>query len=196
MEFRKTKLNDCYEIVPDRFGDSRGYFTPYYIKENMEKEGLDKIFGEIVQCNRSLSSKGTLRGLHFQLDPYCQSKVVEVISGKAIDVVVDCRTNSSTFGQNTWVLLDPIVGNQLLVPKGFAHGFLAIEDNTLFQYLVDNKYAPKYEDGITWNDEELGINWNEWFKKYNIDKPLLSDKDLKMDTLSLKLKKGNIKFKR
>ena len=84
----------------------------------------------------------------------------------------------------------------MLVPKGFAHGFIALEDNTLFQYLVDNKYAPKFEDGITWNDPELGINWQAWFDEYGIDNPLLSDKDLKHDTLSLKLKKNEIGFRR
>jgi len=196
MEFKKTNLNDCYEIIPDKFGDSRGYFSPYFIKENMTKEGLDKVFGEVVQCNRSLSSKGTIRGLHYQLDPYCQAKIVEVLTGKAIDVVVDCRLDSPTFGQFTYVVLDPERSNQLLVPKGFAHGFIALEDNTLFQYLVDNKYAPKFEDGITWNDPELGIDWQAWFDEYGIENPLLSEKDLKHDTLSLKLKKNEIGFKR
>lgn len=196
MEFKKTNLNDCYEIIPDRFGDERGYFSPYFIKEQLINIELDNVFKEVVQANRSMSSKGTIRGLHYQLYPFSQAKIVEVINGKAIDVAVDLRTDSSTFGDYTYAILDSKKGNQLLIPRGFAHGFVALEDNTIFQYLVDNVYAPKFEDGIAWNDPLLKINWQEWFNKYGIEKPLLSEKDLKHDTLSEKIKKKEIKFKR
>ena len=196
MEIKETNLNDCYEIIPDKFGDERGYFIPYFIKKNIVNYGLEEVFKEVVQGNRSMSAKGTIRGLHYQLYPFTQAKIVEVISGKAIDVVVDLRTDSSTFGDYTYVILDPKKRNQLLVPRGFAHGFVALEDNTIFQYLVDNEYAPKFEDGITWNDPLLKINWQAWFDEYGIEKPLLSEKDLKHDTLYEKVKKKEIKFKR
>lgn len=196
MEIKKTNLNDCYEIFPDKFGDERGYFSPYFIKANLFNSGLDNIFGEVVQANRSKSAKGTIRGLHYQLFPFTQAKIVEVINGKAIDVVVDLRTDSPTFGDYTYAILDSKKANQLLVPRGFAHGFVALEDDTIFQYLVDNVYAPNFEDGITWNDPLLNINWQEWFDEYGIDKPLLSEKDLKHDTLSEKVKKKEISFKR
>ncbi len=188
---KSTGLEDCYEIYPQKFLDGK---VNVYNQSIFGEDGLP--FDKVVQCNRSMSSKGTIRGLHYQLDPFCQAKIVEVIQGKAIDVVVDCRTNSSSFGKYTSVVLDPKQANQLFVPRGYAHGFIALEDNTVFQYLVDNKYAPKYEDGITWDDAELGIPWAEMFEEYGITEPLLSEKDLKHDTLSLKLKKNEIQFRK
>lgn len=189
MELIETELKDCYIIKPSVFGDERGYFSPYFnAKELREKGGK---FGEIIpQLNRSLSSKGVVRGLHFQKDPYCQAKIVEVLTGSAIDVVVDIREGSPTYGKHTAVLLKPydskdgMSGRQLLVPRGFAHGFISLEDNTLFQYIIDNEYAPKYEGGILWNDPELGIDWEGMFDEYGIDEPLTSDKDGKHLTLS------------
>ena len=154
----------------------------------MDKNGL--WFDGVVQCNRSKSAKGVVRGLHFQKDPKCQTKLVEVIQGAAIDVVVDIREGSPTYGKHTAVLLKPYdsrdeeSGRQLYVPRGFAHGFVSLEDNTIFQYLIDNDYAPEMEAGILWNDPELGIDWDGMFKKYNIDKPLTSEKDGKHLTLS------------
>ena len=190
-KFKSTPLEDCFEIYPTKSIDGR---LKVYDQKFFGEDGLP--FDKVVQCNRRMSSKGTIRGLHYQLDPFCQAKIVEVIQGKAIDVVVDCRTNSSSFGKYTSVVLDPKEANQLFVPRGFAHGFIALEDNTVFQYLVDNKYAPKYEDGITWDDPELEIPWDSMFKEYGIEEPLLSEKDLKHDTLSLKLKKNEIKFRK
>lgn len=189
MELIETELKDCYIIKPSVFGDERGYFSPYFnAKELREKGGK---FGEVIpQLNRSLSSKGVVRGLHFQKDPYCQAKIVEVLTGSAIDVVVDIREGSPTYGKHTAVLLKPydskdgMSGRQLLVPRGFAHGFISLEDNTLFQYIIDNEYAPKYEGGILWNDPELGIDWEGMFDEYGIDEPLTSDKDGKHLTLS------------
>ena len=178
-----TELKDCYILEPNLFGDERGYFSPFFIQSEMEKEGL--FFDGVVQCNRSKSAKGVVRGLHFQKNPKCQTKIVEVIQGSAIDVVVDIREGSPTYGKHTAVLLKPYdandeeSGRQLYVPRGFAHGFISLEDNTIFQYLIDNDYAPDHEGGIYWNDPELGIDWDGMFKKYGIDKPITSEKDAK-----------------
>ena len=178
-----TELKDCYILEPSVFGDERGYFSPFFIQKEMDKEEI-KFYG-VVQCNRSKSAKGVVRGLHFQKDPKCQTKLVEVIQGSAIDVVVDIREGSPTYGKHTAVLLKPYdandkeSGRQLYVPRGFAHGFISLEDNTIFQYLIDNDYAPDYEGGIYWNDPELGIDWEGMFKKYGIDKPITSEKDTK-----------------
>ena len=178
-----TELKDCYILEPSVFGDERGYFSPFFIQNEIDKEGL--FFDGVVQCNRSKSAKGVVRGLHFQKDPKCQTKLVEVIQGSAIDVVVDIREGSPTYGKHTAVLLKPYdandkeSGRQLYVPRGFAHGFISLEDNTIFQYLIDNDYAPDYEGGIYWNDPELVIDWEGMFKKYGIDKPITSEKDTK-----------------
>ena len=174
-----TELNDCYIIEPSVFGDNRGYFSPYFIQKDFDELGFERV----VQTNRSKSGKGVLRGLHFQKEPMTQAKIVEVISGAAIDVVVDMRVESSTYGKSTAVLLTPYdkdkenSGRQLFVPRGFAHGFLSLEDNTVFQYLIDNDYAPSHEGGIFWNDPYLGIDWEGMMKKYDIKEPLLSEKD-------------------
>ena len=146
VKVTKTNLQDCYILEPDRFGDDRGYFSPYFIQKDLDKLGIK--FEGVVQANRSKSSKGVVRGLHFQKDPKCQTKIVEVISGKAIDVVVDIREGSPTYGKSTAVLLTPDNNRQLYVPRGFAHGFISLEDNTIFQYLIDNDYAPDMEGGI------------------------------------------------
>ena len=178
----ETNLQDCYILEPDRFGDDRGYFSPYFIQEDLDKLGIK--FERVVQANRSKSSKGVVRGLHFQKDPKCQAKIVEVINGAAIDVVVDIREGSPTYGQHTSVLLTPDNNRQLFVPRGYAHGFISLEDNTIFQYLIDNDYAPKMEGGILWNDPELGIDWEGMLREYGIDEPLTSEKDAKHLTLS------------
>ena len=177
-----TNLQDCYILEPDRFGDDRGYFSPYFIQKDLNNLGIK--FENVVQANRSKSTKGVVRGLHFQKDPKCQAKIVEVISGKAIDVVVDIREGSPTYGMSTSVLLTPDNNRQLFVPRGFAHGFISLEDNTIFQYLIDNDYAPDMEGGIYWNDPDLGIDWEGMFKEYGIDTPLTSDKDSKHLTLA------------
>ena len=184
-----TNLEDCYILEPDRFGDDRGYFSPYFIQNDLEK--LDIKFEKVVQSNRSKSSKGVVRGLHFQEDPKCQAKIVEVIKGAAIDVVVDIREGSPTYGMSTSVLLTPDNNRQLFVPRGFAHGFVSLEDDTIFQYLIDNDYAPNMEGGILWNDSDLGIDWQEMFEKYDIKNPNLSEKD----KVRKKLKETDIHFK-
>lgn len=191
----ETNLKDCYIIKPDVYGDDRGYFCPFYKLEDLKELGIN--FDGVVQANRSKSSKGVLRGLHFQADPKCQAKLVEVVSGSAIDVVVDIRDGSPTYGKYTSVLLkpydskDPESGNQLFVPRGFAHGFISLEDDTIFQYLIDNDFSHEHEGGILWNDPELGIPWDKMFEDNDITEPLLSDKDQIHPTLS----KNSIHFK-
>ena len=184
-----TGLEDCFILEPDRFGDDRGYFSPYFIQKDLNELGIK--FERVVQANRSKSSKGVVRGLHFQKDPKCQAKIVEVISGAAIDVVVDIREGSPSYGKSVSVLLTPDNNRQLFVPRGFAHGFVSLEDNTIFQYLIDNDYAPSMEAGIYWNDPDLGIDWEGMFMEYGIDNPLTSEKD----SNHLTLKKSPSYFK-
>jgi len=136
----------------------------------------------VVQGARSMSGKGIVRGLHFQKDPLAQSKLVECLSGGVLDVVVDIRKDSPTYMKWTSVHLTPENGRQLFIPRGFAHGFVSLKDDTLFQYLVDNDYSPSHEDGILWNDPKININWE--FDKYDIDNPLLSEKDNNRKPLS------------
>ena len=175
----KTNLEDCYIIEENRFGDDRGYFT------SVTTAQLNELgFKKFHQKSESLSAKGTVRGLHFQKDPYCQAKVVCCTKGKVLDVVVDIRKDSPTYKQYTYVELTPENGRMLYVPRGYAHGFIALEDDTTFNYMVDNKYYPRLDGGIPWNDPEINIPWDDIFKKYGIDKPLLSDKDQKHKSLS------------
>ena len=178
METIKTDLLDCYILEPKRFGDERGYF------ESITEEELRNLgFNKIYQVSNSLSGKGIVRGLHFQKNPYCQAKVVRCHRGAVLDVVVDIRKDSKTYGKWISVELTPENGRLLYVPRGFAHGFVSLTDDTLFEYYVDNKYMPRLEDGILWNDHDIGINWKEIFKKYKIEEPILSDKDKERKTL-------------
>lgn len=180
MKKIETNLKDCYVLEPDKFGDERGYYSPFFIEENNVKNGLT--LKTIAQGARSMSAKGILRGLHFQEDPLCQAKLVECISGEVLDVVVDLRKDSPTYKKWFSIHLTPENGKQLFVPRGFAHGFVSLKDNTLFQYLVDNDYKPSHEDGILWNDPELGIDWE--LEKNGIEEPLLSPKDAVRQKLS------------
>ncbi len=182
MKKIETELKDCYILEPDKFGDERGYFSPYFIQKNLEELG----FQRVVQTNRSKSAKGVIRG------PKCQAKIVEVIKGSAIDVVVDIRKDSETYGKYTAVKLTEDNNRQLFVPRGFAHGFVSLEDDTIFQYIVDNDYAPKLEAGILWNDEELGIDWQKIMQENGIEEPILSEKDQHHPTL----KENPVIFKR
>ena len=178
MKKIETNLLDCYILEPQRFGDERGYF------ESITKEQLHELgFNEVFQVSNSKSGKGIVRGLHFQKDPYCQAKVVRCHRGAVLDVVVDMRKDSETYGKWTSVELTPENGRMLYVPRGFAHGFVALKDDTLFEYYVDNKYMPRMEGGILWNDSKLGINWDEIFKIYDIKTPVLSQKDKDRCTL-------------
>lgn len=178
MEKIETNLKDCYILEPKRFGDNRGYFSSI-TKEDLEELG----FKGVYQKSESKSTKGTVRGLHFQKDPYCQAKVVYCTNGAVLDVVVDMRKDSPTYGKYTSVLLTPENGKMLYVPRGFAHGFVALTDDAVFNYFVDNKYMPRMEGGIAWDDKNVGIPWEDTFKEYSIESPLLSAKDSNRCTL-------------
>ncbi len=180
MKKIETNLNDCYILEPTQFGDARGYYSPVYIDSELAELG----FQGIKQVSRSKSSKGILRGMHFQRGDFAQAKIVEVMYGSVIDVVVDMRPESPSYRQWTSALLTPDNNRQLYIPRGFAHGFLSLEEDTIFQYFVDNTYAPDQEDGIAWDDPDVEIDWQTIFREYNIDKPMLSEKDQHRHTLT------------
>jgi dTDP-4-dehydrorhamnose 3,5-epimerase len=169
MEFRKTDIEGLIEIFPKTFSDERGYFLETYHKTLFEANGIPFDF---VQDNQSFSTKGVLRGLHFQKEPFAQGKLVRVIKGKAMDVAVDLRPNSPTFGQHRKFILDDERQNMVYVPEGFAHGFVALED-CIFTYKCTNIYNKISESGIIWNDKTLNIDWE-------IENPNVSDKDLEL----------------
>ncbi len=156
MKFIETKISDLIIIEPTVFGDARGYFLESYNKKKFE-EVVGKT--SFIQDNESKSSKGVLRGLHFQNPPFEQAKLVRCIEGEVVDVAVDIRKKSITYGQHVAVLLSGDNKRQLFVPRGFAHGFLVLSDSATFAYKVDNTYAPDHDAGIRWNDEELNIQW-------------------------------------
>jgi dTDP-4-dehydrorhamnose 3,5-epimerase len=167
MELTTTHIDGPLIIQPNVIGDHRGYFAESYNAKEMKKFGLDENF---VQDNQSLSKKGILRGLHFQNPPFAQGKLVRVIKGKVLDVIVDIRKKSPTYGEHICVELSEENFTMLWVPPGFAHGFVTLEDDTIFAYKCTNFYAPESEGGLAWNDPSLGINWG-------IENPLLSEKD-------------------
>jgi len=156
MKFIETKISDVIIIEPTVFGDARGYFLESYNQKKFEK-----IIGKtsFVQDNESKSSKGVLRGLHFQKPPFEQAKLVRCIEGEVLDIAVDIRKNSKTYGKHVSVLLSGENKRQLFVPRGFAHGFLVLSDSATFAYKVDNTYAPDHDAGLHWNDKELNIQW-------------------------------------
>ena len=156
MKFIETKISDVIIIESTVFGDTRGYFLESYNKKKFE-EVVGKT--SFIQDNESKSSKGVLRGLHFQKPPFEQAKLVRCIEGEVLDVAVDIRKNSKTYGQHVAVLLSGENKRQLFVPRGFAHGFLVLSDTATFAYKVDNTYAPEFDAGIRWNDKELNIQW-------------------------------------
>ena len=172
--FTKTSIDGLRVITPRVFEDSRGFFMETYAKSTFEAEGLK---GEMVQQNHSKSRQGVLRGLHFQKEPFAQAKLVRCIRGEILDVAVDLRRDSSTFGRSASVTLSESNKQMFYVPRGFAHGFLAISDLAEVEYSVDNVYAPDYESGVVWNDPELAIKWP-------IENPILSEKDRTWPRLS------------
>ena len=170
MEIKETSLNGAYLIKLKVFQDERGFFTEAYSQKKLKEMGIDADF---VQDNHSMSAKkGVLRGLHYQLAPHTQAKLVRVTKGSVYDVIVDLRKDSPTFGKWEGFTLTAENFEMLFVPQGFAHGFCTLEDNTEFQYKCDNYYAPGSESGIIWNDPTLNINWP-------IKDPILSEKDTK-----------------
>lgn len=167
MEIRKTSIEGVLEITPRVFPDGRGYFYESWNQRTFANHGLDFTF---LQDNQSKSQKHVLRGLHFQNPPHQQGKLVRVISGSALDVAVDIRKNSPTYGQHEKVVLSAEKCNMFWVPPGFAHGFLTLEDDTIFAYKCTNFYNKEAEQGMMWNDPDLGIDWG-------ITDAQLSDKD-------------------
>jgi dTDP-4-dehydrorhamnose 3,5-epimerase len=171
MEFKPTTIEGLIEIYPKVFSDARGLFFESYRQDIFAKNGIPF---EFVQDNQSFSTAGVLRGLHFQNEPHAQGKLVRVIVGKVIDVAVDIRPNSPTFGQSQTFILDANLQNMVFIPAGFAHGFAALEDS-IFSYKCTNNYNKIAEGGIIWNDPYLNIDWQ-------ISNPNVSEKDLELPT--------------
>ena len=177
MTFTRTAIPDVVIIEPKVHGDSRGYFV-----ETFRADKLEEFLGyqiNFCQDNESKSSKGVLRGLHYQLPPHAQTKLVRVIHGRVLDVAVDIRKNSPTFGKYVAVELSGENKKQLLIPRGFAHGFVVLEDDTVFAYKVDNYYSPKCDRGIAFDDKNLNIDWILNHNELN-----LSAKDTKQPKLN------------
>ncbi len=172
MQVRHTAIEGLIELIPRVFGDERGHFFESYNKPLFDSLGLPMTF---VQDNQSFSVKGVLRGLHFQNEPHAQGKLVRVITGQVLDVVVDLRPDSPTFGRHESFLLDAKLNNMVYVPAGFAHGFLTLEDS-IFSYKCTNVYNKTAESGLIWNDPDLGIDWG-------IADPIVSDKDQELPTM-------------
>ncbi len=157
MQFLRAEIEDVIIIEPKVHGDSRGYFVETFRQDKLEEFLGYKI--NFCQDNESKSSKGVLRGLHYQLSPHAQTKLVRVIQGRVLDVAVDIRKNSPTFGKHVAVELSADNKKQLLIPRGFAHGFVVLEDDTIFAYKVDNYYSLKFDRGIAFDDKNLNIDW-------------------------------------
>jgi len=168
MIVQETNIKGVFVIKPKVFGDDRGYFfESFNHKLFTEATGFN---GAFVQDNQSKSSKGVLRGLHFQAPPMAQGKLVRVVSGSVLDVAVDIRPQSKTYGEHFSIVLDTKSFEMLWVPPGMAHGFLSLEDNTVFSYKCTNYYAPETEMSLLWSDKDLAIDWG-------VDNPSLSEKD-------------------
>jgi dTDP-4-dehydrorhamnose 3,5-epimerase len=157
MQVIPTELPDVKVLVPKKFGDHRGFFSEVYSRRALRAAGID---AEFVQDNHSLSAeRSVVRGLHYQLSPMAQDKLVRVVRGAILDVAVDIRKGSPTFGRHVAVKISAENWNQIYVPAGFAHGFVTLEPNTEVVYKVTNDYSPQHERGVRWNDPDLGIDW-------------------------------------
>lgn len=181
MQVKQTGIEGLVEIIPSVFNDDRGWFYEFFNKKTFETAGVPSHF---VQENTSYSKKGVIRGMHFQQFPHEQGKLVTVLMGKVLDVVVDVRKNSKTFGQVYYCTLDSEKRNMLMVPEGFAHGFAALEDSYFF-YKCTNFYNKPAESGIVWNDPHLKIEWP-------LKNPIVSDKDQILPTWEVLLRKSVI----
>jgi dTDP-4-dehydrorhamnose 3,5-epimerase len=178
MIFHPSKLKDCYIIEPKIFTDQRGYFMESYNKEAFQKGIGQEI--NFVQDNQSFSTKGVLRGLHYQTGQHAQAKVVRVLQGEVLDVAVDIRPESSTFGQYEAVLLSAENQKQFFIPRGFAHGFLVLSDKATFFYKCDNLYHKESEAGIKYNDTTINIDWN-----FPMEDLIISEKDIQLPAFSM-----------
>ncbi len=177
MTIHKTGIEGVVVVEPRVLGDERGYFFESFSERDFAAAtGIEVKF---VQDNESMSKKGVLRGLHFQNEPYAQAKMVRVVRGKVLDVAVDIRPESPTFGKYVATELSGENHRQMFIPKGFAHGYLVLEDNTVFQYKCDEYYHPESEGGIAWDDPQIGIEWG-----VETDDVILSDKDKNRPMLS------------
>lgn len=176
MQVEETKLAGCFIIKPRVFEDSRGYFFESYNQQKFEEALGAKI--NFVQDNQAKSDYGVVRGLHFQKGEYAQAKLVSVVSGSVLDVVVDCREESPTYLQHISVLLSGNNKQQLFVPRGFAHGYSVLEDNTIFSYKCDNSYNKESEGGLFYADKKLNIDW-----QIPTEKMIVSEKDLLLQHL-------------
>lgn len=177
MKYTPQSIPEVLLLEPKVYGDERGYFT-----ETFRQDLFEELLGfeiNFIQDNESKSAKGVLRGLHYQLPPFSQAKLVRVVDGSILDVVVDIRKNSSNFGRHLSVKLTSDNKRQLFIPKGFAHGFIVLSETAIFSYKVDNYYSAAHEQGLAFNDPELGINWQVDIKDIK-----LSDKDNKYPKLS------------
>ncbi|MFH4969243.1 dTDP-4-dehydrorhamnose 3,5-epimerase [Gaetbulibacter sp. M240] len=175
MIVKETKLKGCFIIEPQIFEDKRGYFFESYNQQDFnDATGLEVDF---VQDNESYSTKGVLRGLHFQKGKYAQAKLLRVIKGRVLDIALDLRKNSATFGQNVTVELSETNKKQLFVPRGFAHGFIVLSDTAIFSYKCDNYYNKASESGIIYNDKDLNIDW-----KLLEEDIIISEKDMQLPT--------------
>ena len=168
MKITKTNIDGLIILEPEIFKDDRGSFFESWNVKKFHEIGIEDHF---VQDNQSNSSKGILRGLHFQNSPYAQAKLVRVIRGSVLDVAVDLRSNSSTYGKHYSIVLSDKILKSCYIPKGFAHGFVALEDNTIFSYKCSDMYNKESEGCLLWNDQDLGIDWD-------IDNPIISQKDM------------------
>tara|TARA_B110000967_G_scaffold3266_1_gene3338 strand:+ start:180 stop:725 length:546 start_codon:yes stop_codon:yes gene_type:complete len=177
MEIRDTKLIDCKILLPQVHNDSRGYFSETYREDKLNAAlGYEVNF---VQDNESFSSKGVLRGLHYQTGKYAQAKLIRVIQGRVLDVVVDLRKDSPTFSEHFSIELSEENKTQLFVPRGFAHGFIVLSETTIVSYKCDNFYNNAHEEGIIYNDKDLNIDWKLDEKEF-----LISEKDVLLPTFS------------
>lgn len=176
MKIIDTEIEGLKIVEPDVFGDNRGWFCETYNAERYRNVGIENVF---VQDNESFSSKGVVRGLHWQAAPHTQAKLVRVIKGAVWDVAVDIRKGSPTFGKHVAVTLSDENRKQFYIPRGFAHGFIVLEDNTLFSYKCDNLYCPTAERGMRFDDPALGIKWPEV-----VSTVVLSDKDMRHPPLA------------
>lgn len=156
MEFIPLSIDGVWEIRPVRHGDARGYFSEVF-RLDLFRAAVGPV--EFVQDNESMSTYGVVRGLHFQRSPHAQAKLVRVTRGRVLDVAVDIRPSSPTFGQHIAVILDSEIGNQVFIPRGMAHGFSVLSEEAQFQYKVDNVYAPESEGSLRYDDAQLGIDW-------------------------------------